>query len=310
VRTFALLVATLLVLGLQWYCQNQEQIRAVAESSATWIADAPAKRTAAAPPHERAERAGREHLRVGTWNLKRLGHGKKELHRVAAIIEDFDVIALQEVMTPEGVAELLAYLPDWAAEISPEAVGRGKYTEWYAVLYRQDRVRVERAFLARDAKDEFAREPFVTCLGAGSFDFCLVSIHVIFGDSARARDEEISALGRLIGRLRSREREKDWIVLGDFNRVPGAPGWDALMEHGWSFTCDDAVATTLGKKGYHKAYDHILVDRAHTRELEGSCERVDFVARACDGDASACSRELSDHAPMMARFRTTLPDDD
>jgi endonuclease/exonuclease/phosphatase family metal-dependent hydrolase len=371
-----LLVATLLVLGLQQHCQKLEQIREATESTAARTADSPAQRarpdskpdrkgdgekrdderarkprtadkrtaeprtadkrtadkrtadrrtadkrtadrrtadkrtaeprTAAAPPG----RGLHEHVRVGTWNLKRLGHGKKELDRVAEIIEDFDVIALQEVMTPEGVAELLAYLPDWDAELSNEPVGRGKYTEWYAVLYRKDRVRVERAFLASDSQDEFAREPFVTCLVAGSFDFCLVSIHVIYGNSARARDEEISALGRMVGRLRAREREKDWIVVGDFNRVPGAPGWDVLVEAGWSFTCEGNVATSLGKKGYHNAYDHILVDRAHTRELAGPCQRIDFVARACNDDFDACSRELSDHAPVMARFRTTGPDDD
>lgn len=377
VRTLGLLVATLLVLALQWHCQNLQDARddAQAQPARDTARQAgsekkrqarkrpaktrtrkkrPAKKTSAGKrsaqkrpaqttgaarntaqtgtPDKpavpaRTEQASdpRDHVRVATWNLKRLGHGKKKLDQVAAIIEDFDVVALQEVMTSEGVAELLAYLPGWSAEVSPRPVGRGNYQEWYAVLYRKDRITVERAYLAGDARDAFAREPFITCLRANFFDFCLVSIHVIFGDSARARDMEIDALGRLTAELRQNghqgdasaaagrtedRREKDWIVLGDFNRMPEAPGFDTLLAAGWSFGATGRLPTSLGKNGYHNPYDHILVDRSVTRELDGSCTRVDFVARACGNDFQACSRDLSDHAPVSARFRTSGPDDD
>src|SRR5690606_5997056 len=112
--------------------------------------------------HERAgqyEAKGADEpaLRLATWNLKRLGHGGKRLDRIAPIIEGFDVVALQEVMSPDAVAELLALLPGWKAEMSPHAVGRGRYEEWYAILYRPERVAVERSFFMDDTHDAFER---------------------------------------------------------------------------------------------------------------------------------------------------------
>lgn len=270
----------------------------------------------AAPEGERAEtrRDPRESdgtpLRVATWNLKRLGHGDKRLDRIAPIMDGFDVVAVQEVMSRDAVGELLEHLPGWKAEISARAVGRGRYTEWYAVLYRPERVAVERAFMLDDARDAFAREPLVVCMRAGDFDFCLVVMHVIYGREARARDAEIDALGARLATLRADSAEKDWIVVGDFNRMPRAPGWDRLRRAGWSFAAGGEVATSVGKGGYRNAYDHILVDTDHTLELDGKARRVDFVARACASDFDACSVDVSDHAPVTATFRVTGPDDD
>lgn len=269
--------------------------------------DAAASKITQAAGDDPGDAAG---LRVATWNVRRLGHGKKSLERVAEIIDDFDVVALQEVMSPEGVAELLAHLPGWQAELSARPVGRGSYEEWYAVLYRAPIVNVERAFVVDDEGDAFAREPFVVCMRARSFDFCVVAIHVIYGNQARARDQEIDALGHVMRGLRAREREQDWIVAGDFNRMPGAPGWDDLIQAGFGFTAEGELRTSLGKDGYRNAYDHILVDRRATAELDGPAMRIDIVARACAGDFDACSRDLSDHAPVMVRFHTSGPDDD
>src|SRR5688572_9840269 len=53
------------------------------------------------PPAAEAPR-GRP-VRLASWNLKRLGHGKKRLDLAARVIREHDVVALQEVMNPEGV---------------------------------------------------------------------------------------------------------------------------------------------------------------------------------------------------------------
>ncbi len=251
-----------------------------------------------------------ESLRLATWNLKRLGHGDKELAKVAEIIAELDVVAIQEVMDKDGVDKLLAHLPGWRAEVSKRAVGRGRYVEWYAVLYRAKKVAVERSFLVADRRDAFAREPFVVCMRSGEFDFCLVSIHVIFGRKARARDAEIDALGKLVTGLRDSGSEKDWILVGDFNRAPRAPGWDRLHDAGFAFTTTKRIATSLGKRAYRNAYDHILADASNTGELEGRARRIDFVSRLCDGDFADCSASVSDHAPLMVEFRRSGPDDD
>ena len=254
----------------------------------------------------------RQKVRIGTWNLRRLGHGDKRLDWVVRVIDrDFDIIALQEVMTEEGVKELVAMLPGWAVEISPRPVGTDKYQEWYAVLYRHAHARVTRSFFLGDSKDQLIREPFTVCMDVYSFDFCLVSAHIVFGDRAADRDAEIDALGDKLIALRKRdERERDWLLVGDFNRMPRAPGWDRLRAAGWDFTLPGRVATSLGKRGYASPYDHILVDGRYSGELEGQSRRVDIIVDPCGGDLDVCRMELSDHAPVVATFRTDGADDD
>ncbi len=250
-------------------------------------------------------------IRVGTWNVRRLGHGTRRFEDVAQVIEtSFDAVALQEVMTPQGVSDLLAHRPGWDAEMSPRAVGRGPYKEWYAVLYRVGSLDVQHSFAVDDPRDVFAREPFVVCMRATAFDFCLVTIHIIYGDRVGPRDAELRALGDVVNRLRERDGERDWLVVGDFNRTPTARGWDALKASGWRFTLSGRVATSLGKQRYSNPYDHILIDDRFTTELVGSADRIDIVEMVCAGDFGRCRRLVSDHAPVSARFVVDGVDDD
>ena len=250
-------------------------------------------------------------LRIGTWNLRRLGHGKKRMDWVAGVVEQsFDVVALQEVMNPEGVHQLVARLPGWRAEVSSKAVGTDHYEEWYAVLYRTGRVSTSRSFIMGDRKDALVREPFVVCLQAGAADFCLVNVHIIFGKRAAARDEEIHVLGEKVQRLRSRGPEKDWIVLGDFNRSPRARGWGKLRASGWDFTLPERTPTTLGKRGYASPYDHILIDGRYTSEISSDARRIDILQEPCAGDLETCRTTLSDHAPLVVEFAVDGEDDD
>lgn len=250
-------------------------------------------------------------IHLASWNLKRLGHGTKRLDLVARVMRELDVVALEEVMTPRGVDELLAHLPGWGAMVSPAAVGRAGYAEHYAVLYRKDAVRPLDSFTVDDARDEFAREPFVACLAAAEFDFCLVVIHVVFGGTVGPRDAEIAALGPLIDRLASRSAERDWLVIGDFNRPATARSFAALTDRGFAMASGDRLLkTSIARSGYRSDYDHLLLHPAHTREWQRDCERIDIVAATCAGDYAACARDLSDHAPILATFDAAGPDDD
>jgi endonuclease/exonuclease/phosphatase family metal-dependent hydrolase len=248
-------------------------------------------------------------VRIASWNLKRLGHGKKRFDLVARMLANQDVAVLQEVMSPAGVRRLLAHMPGWSAAVSPRAVGRGGYAEHYAVLYRRDRVTRLRAYTVSDPDDLFAREPYVVCLKARAFDFCLLTIHVVFGRTVGPRDAEIEALGPLLDRLMRTTRERDWIVAGDFNRPARAGCWSSLTTRGWTMA-RLPTPTSISAAGYRNDYDHLLLNRRHTREWTGTADRLDFVARVCGGDFAWCHAQVSDHAPIYATFSTTGADDD
>lgn len=248
--------------------------------------------------------------RIASWNVRRLGHGTKRMDLVARLLAGQDVAVLQEVMSPIAVHRLLAYLPGWSAVVSPRAVGRSGYAEHYAVLYRRDRVGVVRSFIVDDPVDRFAREPFVVCLRARSFDFCVLTIHVVFGRTVGPRNDEIAALGPLLDRLVRRSKERDWIVAGDFNRPARADCWSPLLRRGWTMTIAGRTPTSIGALGYRNDYDHLLLNPRHTREWTRHADRLDVVARLCGGDFAWCMKHVSDHAPIYATFSLRGPDDD
>lgn len=251
-------------------------------------------------------------IRVGTWNLLQLGRRKtKRVADIAALIDrELDVVAVQEVMTEQGIQDLAAHLPGWRVALSERAVGRKTHKEYYAVLYRTQLVTIGRTYLVDDAGDRFEREPYVACLQAQAFDFCLLTIHVVYGNAVGPRDAEITALGELAAALREREGERDWIVLGDFNREPDRKSWASLRQAGWHNPASQTFGTTLGKDKYSKPYDHMLIDPNETRELMEPPRRMESVALLCDGDFERCRNEVSDHAPVMAVFRMSGTDDD
>jgi Ca2+-binding RTX toxin-like protein len=251
-------------------------------------------------------------LRVGTWNLKRLGQSAKRLDLVAQVIEaNFDVVGLVEVMTTAGVADLLALLPGWAATTSSRSVGENGYFEYYSYLTRVGAVTVTSSSIANDPSDSWVREPFIGCFAAPSVDFCLVLTHVVYGSTVGPRDLEIQALASLTTSLRvATPTERDYIVLGDFNRAGSAASFQSFTGIGYRFSDNGLTATTLGSSAYSNAYDHVLFHATDTSEWKGDAVRVDIVNQACGGSFSFCASNLSDHAPFAITLDNTGADDD
>lgn len=81
----------------------------------------------------------------GSWNIRNLGWGDdKDYRAVAAVAGRYDLLAIQEVMTEDGLERLLVELERstnvrWQA-LKSHHVGRGTYKEMYAFVYRPDRV--------------------------------------------------------------------------------------------------------------------------------------------------------------------------
>jgi endonuclease/exonuclease/phosphatase family metal-dependent hydrolase len=123
------------------------------------------------------------------------------------------------------------------------------------------------------------------------------------------RNAEIEALGPLLDRLMRRSRERDWLVVGDFNRPARAGCWGPLAERGWTMA-RLPVPTSISARGYRNDYDHLLLNPRHTREWTREAERLDFVTSLCRGNFAWCLAQVSDHAPIYAAFSTAGPDDD
>ena len=104
--------------------------------------------------------------RIASWNIRNLGWDNgKDYAALAEVGSRFDLIAMQEVMSEEGVGRLEAALEartgtDWD-RLCSHLIGRGSYREMYCFTWREDRVSwVEGAVVYTDDRDLFAREPF------------------------------------------------------------------------------------------------------------------------------------------------------
>jgi endonuclease/exonuclease/phosphatase family metal-dependent hydrolase len=246
-------------------------------------------------------RPSEESLRVGTWNLKRLGNGSKRYDLVAKIIEDnMDVVSLQEVMNPEGLRRLLDLLPGWAGALSSK-VGRNGYFEYYAVIARRDKVSFVSNRIVKDDLDFWAREPLVTCMKASKVDFCMVTTHVVYGDSVAERDEEIRQLSFLLDKLIANSSEKDYLLVGDFNRETTAKSFKSFLEKGFR-VADSSEKTTLGDSSYSNSYDHIIlnINKSH---WDYPARRIDVVESVCMRNFRWCSTNVSDHSPVVIKIK-------
>lgn len=247
-------------------------------------------------------------IALASWNIRILSDNSRsdaELEEIASIIKRYDIVAIQEVRDTDVLDRLKRILGEEWNYIASEPVGRG-VKELYAFLYRQDIITpLSPVRTIQDPYDVFIREPAVASFCAASFDFTLVSIHVIFGDSASDRRAEIAYLDDVVELVDAQNgSEQDVILLGDFNMNAEDPSWEMT---GYKNIIQPYQLTTITDTS---SYDNIWLPYDDTYESEFihaiEIYRFDEIAFS-DNDALA-SLTCSDHRPISALFSDT--DDD
>ncbi len=241
-----------------------------------------------------------------TWNIRILSDNSRDDHEldvIASILERSDFVAVQEVRDSRVLDRLMERLEGWDYVLSLP-VGRG-VKEFYAFLYRTELFTLLGApYTLIDGEDLFIREPFVAHFRTGTFDFSIVTIHSIYGDSKEERRREASLLDDVI-RFVDRENgeEEDILLLGDFN----LPGDDEAWEMDpYIPLVSPSVKTTVSDAS---SYDNIWIGPA-SLEVTTEISLYSFDEDLYGNDDKAASREVSDHRPVTVRLRNNLPDDD
>lgn len=256
-----------------------------------------------------------ERLTLASFNIRILSTASRddtELASIADILQKYDLIAIQELRDEEVLKRTAAILQQrgfgYAYEISPP-VGRG-VKERYAYLYRTDRVQpVQPGRLYQERGDEFIREPFYATFRSSSFDFTLVTIHVLFGSSEAERRPEIEELAAVYQAVQDEDpAEQDVILLGDFNFPPQDGGFSRLKAiPGMAFLITPPAKTTITDTSL---YDNFWFQEPHVREYAGEFGVDRFDETMFSGEDLAAKRAVSDHRPIWAKFNTSGPDDD
>jgi endonuclease/exonuclease/phosphatase family metal-dependent hydrolase len=230
--------------------------------------------------------AGQHQLRLGSFNIEKLGKNNSyQAQNAAIILKDYDIVAIQEVMNTgatkknpigtkgiEALKKIISSLgDDWAYVISPEPNGTsgaqnsGAFNtfEYYAFIYRKSKVDItpNSAHLWDESKNpiagvknperQFDREPFIASFKAknGKLDFTLITIHAAAPD-AKWRKDEIRRLKIVYEKVQDEDpNQNDIFLLGDFNTNVDKSEWQDLKSiEAMEHILTSKDITTLNKK--------------------------------------------------------------
>jgi endonuclease/exonuclease/phosphatase family metal-dependent hydrolase len=233
-------------------------------------------------------------LLVATWNVRAFGgltekwvadaddspkRDLQSIHVVASILRRFDVVAVQEVRgNLRALRHTLKLLgSNWGLLLTDVTRGSKGNDERLGFLY--DRRTVQPSGLAgelvvpqeqldrRDItegalREQFARTPYAVSFRAGRQTFILVTLHVLYGDSADARTPELRAIAEWLDEW---ARDVDaWghnlVALGDFNiDRHGDERYEAFTSTGLTVPAElhRVPRTIFGDDSAGKFYDQI-----------------------------------------------------
>lgn len=251
---------------------------------------------------------------IASFNILRLGAAKKDMVQTAKILKGFDIVGLVEVINRDGVEELVDELnkqsdEKWDYHISPFGVGSSKYKEYFAYIYKKDKVKfIKSEGFYKNGKSSLLREPYGATFQIGNFDFTFVLVHTIYGNNESQRKAENYKMVDVYNYFQDRdEKENDILIAGDFNLYALDESFRPLYKHADKITyaIDPAIKTTIGAKGRANSYDNFFFSQKYSQEFTGSSGALDF-----SGDNPKLMREIvSDHIPVFIVVETSKDDD-
>ncbi|MFP4229108.1 MAG: endonuclease/exonuclease/phosphatase family protein [Salinivenus sp.] len=243
-------------------------------------------------------------VRIASWNLANFGRTKdeNEIAIAAQTLRDFDLVAVQEVVTSPPGAQAIGALDQaldrtgfaWDYRISDPTTGPG--TERYAFLWKPSRVRLlGQAWLEPSLADSLDREPYLARFEhrATGRRLLVASLHAV----PRSKDPEREIA--LLDRLHHRYEPDHLVILGDFNLDADDDAFNELRRLGYAAVLEDQPTSLRrirrdGPEGHLASeYDNIFVEtgplRSHQAGVHDFTDQFPSLKEA---------RSLSDHLPV------------
>lgn len=243
---------------------------------------------------------------VGSWNMKRLGHGSQQsFPALAAVARRIDLLAVQEVMSEQGLAKLETALEKQTGEnwstLASHAIGSNSYKEMYAFVWRDNAVTYEDgAVVYLDRGNRFIREPFSAqfrSLRDGSA-LALATVHILYGDGVSDRTPEIRALADYWTWMAEVYPGTPQMLVGDFNLPPSDPAWAPLKQHAKPLI-NHGATTLSGRDGrYANLYDNIWISKNSPLKV-ATAGIIDY-PKLLGWSHEKSRSHISDHAPVYA----------
>ena len=250
-------------------------------------------------------------ISVASFNIQWVGNSPhRDNVALAAMLSRFDVVVVQEVVSPPFAGFFPSgnpFKPDQQSTdffdameaqgfdfiLSPEDTGtndninvNGSATEWWVTFYDPNKVQPDadlpNGFIADDRSnhDDYERVPYAFGFSSesGEFDFVFVSVHLKPGDrtvDATRRAHENESIIEWVGD--NDDDEQDIIILGDMN-FKNCNELAVVMPTGYASLNDACLPTNTNVNG-PRPYDHVLYKSADTTaaEMPRSLEVINLI---------------------------------
>ncbi|MGH9959688.1 MAG: hypothetical protein ACREBC_21610, partial [Pyrinomonadaceae bacterium] len=160
----------------------------------------------------------------------------------------------------------------------------------------------------------------------GNFDFLLIAVHLKSGRGPEERETrtcQTRAISRFISEQTTGSGEKDVLVVGDYNMVPAqdgrnfvnlSPGTqnnEFLRFISSNLSGASHIGTCTSASNFTgNLLDGFAISRVHTTEWTGFIRILQLHALLPNMFCERYRTTISDHLPLVARFRISSPDDD
>jgi len=195
-------------------------------------------------------------LRVASYDVEGLGEQRKDYVTLAKVIDNFDVVAAEEVTDIGGLEKVLTLLAEgWEGATS-------KPSQFFGFLY-DDRVEMYKMLGEYPGAGQFSRPPCGANfkVKGSPFSFNLVACHIDSSRGAAAQRAEIDHLGDVYRYFEKLTGNRGMTIMaGDFGEER-IPPFHSLLALGGQQVLPNK-ATTMGRNGLERDEDHIFVSSA------------------------------------------------
>ncbi|MEE9131260.1 MAG: hypothetical protein V3T84_14665 [Phycisphaerales bacterium] len=262
---------------------------------------------------------------VATWNIRDSADERLALVASGLADMDADVNVLIESPDEEQMRLLMNYLSSDGLCFRYFVLEQTA-SDKIAVVYRCG-TDVEATNLTKvpgsNNGNRFLREAVAAEMRIGQFDFVLIAVHMKAGRSSANREirsRQASAIADYIEEVTG-GAEKDILVVGDYNMVPPSDtsdndreNFEVMGSDGFLrfISSEDLVGQSSHFRrdaGTGSLIDGYAVSAEYTSEYVSGSLRIFPMNRALGMSLIAYVCEVSDHLPLVARFRITFDDD-
>ena len=241
-----------------------------------------------------------------TWNLKNFGKSKTDaqITYMANLLCNYDIIAIQEVVTGLAGAQKVAQLADelnrkgskWDYAISEPTKSTGQRSERYAYLWKTKNIKLKgKPFLDKKYENDIEREPYIATFEYKNKEFAVASFHAV--PKSSNPETEIKFL-----KFFPKEYPKITFFVGDFNLTQSHSVFNPLKELGFKalFKNQKTSLKQECKNGECLAnpLDHIFY-----KEDKIQIVNQGVILFYKDFKTLKEARQLSDHIPVFLKFK-------